>query len=394
MNPDVHLIESLVTSPQGPRKIRHLFDAFRVGHREDPFSDFLCWLLHPTGPLTNGSLLDALLAATGIHETAGIPPVRVDREVQIGGERPDILIEWQSFRVIIENKTISPEGDNQCARYLSTFDIRDAAAGRLVFLTPSGYPPPSVKPGDPRVATLSYRTLHDILSTAIVAEPSPRGAILASEFQQAIRELAGMQIMPQAKPTPSDATLALLKHVRKLDDLRQVAKAETAEIILWSVGEAECRLRAIYGPQLHTSAFGRQAWLFRNAAWTVAGYEFGIAYSAESDVGSYLLHEYNHGLGIRLQPIKDIEPTRDQREVANRIAGFLARVWPTIPRQCGVVELPSAPRTYEWWPHWNDYRMASEVEWETWSSGIVSSLESLFANFCGCLDAAAVAIQE
>lgn len=186
-----------------------LFDVLDVANQETAHSYFLTWLLDPNGPLTGSWLLRRLLARVLPQMSWPGAPHAVEAEVAEGGDRPDVLVRWERYTLLIEYKIDSPETKKQVCRYLKRF-VGSPSEGVVVYITKDGDWPPSVEPGDPRVRTVSYEDLAEIVQSGLNGgiEPSDRGRVLLQEFHnclaRSIHRSFGME-----KPVFSDGTKLL-----------------------------------------------------------------------------------------------------------------------------------------------------------------------------------------
>jgi hypothetical protein len=231
---DDSLLRTLLNA--APKILRHrrkstLFEAIHVLDLEAPHSDFLAWLLDPLGPLSENWLLRAILEQIAPGQPLEVDPT-VEREVPVDNGRLDILITWPSFKLIIENKIWSAEGEEQIARYLRCAGISGPNEGRIVYLSPLGRMPTSVEANDARVTAMSYRDLAGILDEGLNSnrEPDERGRALAREFRNCILRLLKIRY-EMTKPQISESTKIYLGKSIRLKEIKELAIGESAEFL-------------------------------------------------------------------------------------------------------------------------------------------------------------------
>lgn len=161
----------------------------------------------------------------------GVPTV--EREVQNDGGRADIVVRWDDFTLIIENKVWSVEGEGQATRYLHGFKLQSKDDGRLIYLTPREKWPQSVLPSNERVVAMSYGQLAAILAEGPAESvDDARGSVFATEFHNCILRLLKVRV-DMTKPSVSEASKLLLANARLFHDIKESAKDESAEFIDW-----------------------------------------------------------------------------------------------------------------------------------------------------------------
>lgn len=218
------LLELAPRFPARKRKLT-LFESIDVLNLENPHSDFIAWLLDDSGPLTDCWLLRALLARVAAEgEWSGAPIV--EREVATALGRADIVVKWDTFKLIIENKVWSLEGADQVGRYLRAFEIRSPRDGRLIFLSPHGKWPRSVPLGDERVVALNYLELANLVDAGLSSglESTDRGRIFAQEYRDSVKRL--LRVSDMQKPKISEATRVLLGNAKLFEGIKTHAIEE------------------------------------------------------------------------------------------------------------------------------------------------------------------------
>lgn len=163
----------------------NLFDVLGFPHNrlEQIFSNIMAWLLDPNNPHELGrQFLDLFLGRLfGVTVERG--RIRVCRELQEEGHRPDIVVEGYKWKLLIENKIDSMEGPNQSWRYYNHWRRKERGDIKVYFawLTPQG-----IQPKCPHFNTISYLELIEILR-----ELTPKGqtSILIQHFNSHIASI-------------------------------------------------------------------------------------------------------------------------------------------------------------------------------------------------------------
>ena len=143
------------------------FNVFnRIEHKENPLSDIIADLLNPDGSHGQQRIfLNAFLRQINTNGGLLEQPCKVRRESfffqnESDRGRIDILVTFDSgFRIGIENKLGTGEGDDQLLRYRDALDRVSNGQFRLIYLTPDGGPPDSISPEEEnRLLLRSYRS--------------------------------------------------------------------------------------------------------------------------------------------------------------------------------------------------------------------------------------------
>jgi hypothetical protein len=323
---------------------KNIFNVLEVAEQETAHSYFLAWLLDRHGPLTANWLLRALfeVAAPG-RPWPGVPE-RVEAEVEMGCERPDIVAFWSEFTLVIEYKIDSPETSNQVSRYLRSFDIVSVDKGALLYVTKHGLSPASVTQADPRVTPLSYEEIIGLIDTGLEseAEPSERGRVLAREFRNCMAQ-AMKRSFTLDKPTFSDSTKLMFERHKDFKALRDVALEESSEFVHWISREAAKRLGQVLGNDMvwHDTweVKTQTEFIYRRPRWALAGVEFGIGFGTEN-LSDRLLPEVDMWFGVILPwPDKDEnEPVR--KSLSTALRGKLENKWPLRGAHASDIEWP------------------------------------------------------
>jgi hypothetical protein len=189
-NPDLERLEGLLAT-------FNVFEALGAARQELRHSDFLAFLLNPSGPHGLGDLFltrllkNALVSApTGM--TLPVSPIELD---VWSLEDLTILREWQNidilildedhrFIVAIENKIGSHEHSDQLARYRQIIDANYRGWRHIfLYLTPEGD-----QPSEDAYIPISYDLISEILQDLA----STRRTILGDEVTSAIRQYTEM----------------------------------------------------------------------------------------------------------------------------------------------------------------------------------------------------------
>jgi hypothetical protein len=355
-----------------------LLEAIDVLNLENPHSDFLAWLLDATGPLTDMWLLRLLFAKCLPGEPWPGKPI-VEREVCVDGGRADIVVSWDSFRLIIENKVWSQEGEGQVGRYLLGFGIVDGTYGRLVYLTPHGGWPSSVPEDDDRVKPLSYRGLAELLESGLKAEPSERGRVFAAELRDGIYRLLKIRI-DMTKPLISEPSRLLLANAKQFGGLKQQAINESADFILWLYSEAERRLKRILGTGLKTVTTGYGVY-FHLPEWKSGEIKFGISYAMGADPRTRFVAEHNEQpcVGVAVF-MSDGSEDKVCQPVSDRLHRAISKIWP---------HPADLSQSYYAFPLWRYIPIPSDGNMDRWAEGVLALLEEMTKKLARGLSAVA-----
>lgn len=139
----------------------NLFEILGVQRREEPHSDIIAWLINPeeTHGLGNVFLQEFIKKIFNL-ELPFDSQIKVFRESQKGGDRPDIIVEGNNWLLIIENKIDSSENNSQTLRYANRWRKTGGINKNvfLVYLSPDGRTPIS-----PDFRPVSYRIIRELL---------------------------------------------------------------------------------------------------------------------------------------------------------------------------------------------------------------------------------------
>jgi hypothetical protein len=370
---DQSLLRSLLAA--APKTLKHhrkstLFEAMHVLDLENPHSDFLAWLLDPFGPLTDNWLLKSLLKRIAPHWSWEGDPT-VEREVPVGNGRLDILISWSSFKLIIENKVWSEEGNQQIARYLQSSEITRSDNGCIVYLTPDGRRPTSIGLDDARVTAISYRELAAMIEAGLRSstETEARGRIFAEEFRNCIMRLLKVRF-EMTKPPISESTRIYLGQAKRLAQIKSHAIDEFAEFLQWLYSEAERRLQRFMGSEVVTHR-GKYVAVFRLPNWKRDDVIFGFYFGMDYDPTRTLISEAKYGgpwVGVGAWRMDDSTDYEGCKVVVDLLSSRLAKVWPRKEDLCDPDHTMAL---------WREMRIPEDGDVNAWAEAVMKFLEEL-----------------
>ena len=370
---DAALLEDLLA--RAPKLLRanrmlSLFEAMHVLDLENPHSDYLAWLLDPLGPLTHNWLLRSLLERVAPGRVWTDDPT-VEREVPVDNGRLDILICWPDFKLIIENKVWSEEGDEQIARYLRSSNLATPADGLIVFLTPGGRRPTSIPECDERVVALSYGDLAKLIEDGLHAakEPNARGSAFANELHIGIQRLLKVREDTMKKPSISQSTKIYLGQAKRLAEIKNHAIEEFADYLQWMYSEAARRIETVLKSQVVTHR-GKYVVLFRLPDWKIGDIGFGFYFGSDHDPTKKLLSEPAWGpwAGVGAWRTDDLVDQQGCKEVVDLLLPKLVKVWPH----------KQDLREPDWsMPLWREMRIPEDGNVDQWADNILAFFEEL-----------------
>lgn len=390
----VHFEQELLKLLQSPvkRSTRtNLYKVLGMTWEEERHSNIVAWLLDPSGPFMDGWLLNCLLQELGQGAHLG-SPTAVQREVQKGADRADIVIDWPNFRLVIENKIQSPEGPGQCLRYLEAFEITGPERGRLVFLTPSGRWPRSIPVGDSRVCPLSYRVLRRLIEQGVTEGVirDTRTHAQVAEYADALRSLTGEEMSQNDRPQIPETTLEVIRVHPQWKAHYGRAVEDSHRFIEWTVHQVRAAIQRQLGcPEVVESWAFRYACLLRLPEWVARGCEFGVAYSAESRLGERLMTDYNHLIGVHIRALDGTAPAPAQPDIATEIRKVLS----ADSVKQGLVELLGSNVQRQltgsniWWAVSSPFAIGSDEQWDNWTQRMTDKVSELAVIVRPALDA-------
>jgi len=368
-----------------PKILRHqrkttLFEAMHVLDLEAPHSDFLAWLIDPSGPLSGNWLLKALLERVAPEQVYEDDPT-VEREVAIENGRVDILVNWDSFKLVIENKVWSDEGDAQIARYLRSGEIAGGCAAKILYLSPRGRPPASIGANDRRVVAISYRDLVALIDFGLSSniEPTERGRMFALEFRNCVLRLLKVRY-DMSQPQISESTKIFLGNARRLAEIKAHAIEESAEFLQWMYSETERRLNPLLGPKMVVQR-GKYVVLFRLPEWRRGQVGFGFYFDMDIDPQKRLISEPRTGpwAGVGAWRIDDSLECQGCQEVVEAMSSVLKRSWPH-PKDLPGVESDDTMAL------WREIPIPSDGDIEKWAENTIEFFEELASTLVPTLE--------
>lgn len=204
-----------------------IFDVLGLDDSEEFHSNFMAWLLSPTGSHGLGYyfLREFLrhVGALNAIRTSGLAGVTVrrEREVALKGDvgRLDILIlnEQAKFLCAIENKVWAPETGNQLAFYRKAFKARYPDYKRpLVFVTPRGVEPESPEERE-HWRSMSYTDILRVVERATRKHGNCVDADVAALLRQYAITLRRNIVPEVSNDAHKLARMIYLKHKRAID---------------------------------------------------------------------------------------------------------------------------------------------------------------------------------
>jgi hypothetical protein len=368
---DVSILRRLIGAAPttAQRKGLTLFDAIDVLNLEQPHSDFLAWLLDPVGPLENSWLLRMLVQRVAPDlRWQGTPTV--ERESSVTTGRADIVVSWETFTLVIENKVWSAEGKLQVARYLDGFGIRARRDGCVIYLTPDGRSPVSTPSGrEDCVTAMSYLDLAGLIEKGLGEgkQSGERGRVFAREFVICIKRLLKIRF-DMTKPVVSEGTKLLIAHAKSLDNLRQRALEESGDYIEWMYSELERHVRPRLGRETMTHRWTDSV-LFRLPEWKTTEVVFGISFAMRSDPRKRLITEQplDPWVGISVCQPDGKERKSTGAPLSERLHAELNSVW----------KYPDDLRSPDYgWPLWRSVPIM-DGDFERWTNEVIRWLLEL-----------------
>lgn len=152
------------------------FDVLGFPHSrlESIHSNVLAWLLDPYESHGFGaSFLTKVLRKVSGGTFAIRGGVRVQREFQEGGDRPDIVVDGQNWRLVLEVKVGAPEGEDQSQRYVARWKSK----GKLTYFV--WVSPASTRPEAEEFIPVNFSYISELLSSL---ESRTRSAMFIRDF--------------------------------------------------------------------------------------------------------------------------------------------------------------------------------------------------------------------
>jgi hypothetical protein len=388
----LHELKRLAEDLQGAlgRRPISLFDAMLVGNLENPHSDFIAWLLDPRGPLTQAWLTQRLFEQVAPEVSwPGMPTV--DREVPCEDGRADIVILWDTgFKIVIENKVLSPEGKGQISNYLKGFRIDSKKDGRVIYLTPCGKR--SKSKGDCEdglVVEMGYEQLAELVRSGLSSEASNRGRVYAEEFLACVDKLLNRsRIMDniEQKRDISEVSRVYMANLEALEAIKERAIEESAALLEWMGVQATKRLKAILGDGMHCTVSAEGSIYATMPSWTVGDIQYGIAYYPDFSIRNRTLADQSedHYVAVLLTLVGDEEWLKksDGEPVSEKLNDILSSVW---PHKADLKDWDA------WDPLWRRFPIPNKEDGDfaNWAEEILSFMEELAKKLGPTLNSAA-----
>ncbi|MBS4029551.1 MAG: PD-(D/E)XK nuclease family protein [Ignavibacteriales bacterium] len=274
------LIELLIKEPIPPQNPTTLFEALGFVKDENRNSDFIAWLLFPNGILKNNWLLKEILKEKlPDRKDFSEKKFQIQREENNEGKRTDIVLHWDDYHLIIENKIGASENPAQVKTYLKNYTIDSIKDGCLIYLSKKGEWPKSVEKDDEKVRTLSYDELAQLLEKGLKDETNvdEKAKALVKDYIETIRYKLLKQLNPDM-PTPeiSNATKIILNgnNIEKIEAQVEAAKKQKQEIVSWLCNQFKEEFRGLLGNDF---IYIEAPWLIRRNNWEIGDFEFGFS---------------------------------------------------------------------------------------------------------------------
>jgi len=227
---DIEEIDKIITKfeneykliPKEPEKPYSYLKFTGNLYDELTYSSTLAYFLDPQKPHgLNRFVLDAFLSAINTDKDLEFDTVDVDTEYPLpNGRRADIIIDGDSWLILIENKIWSSEGPDQTKDLYKGLQ-EDTTFAKIknkyfIFLTPRGQ-----QPSDKHFITLTYGKLFEELerhSMNLLSETPVATVIHLTDFLRTIKE----EFMQENKKKEifSKKSLLYLKYCDSIDDIR------------------------------------------------------------------------------------------------------------------------------------------------------------------------------
>lgn len=390
----IELIKLLSTMPTLKTAEASIFSALNLGDDEEWHSDLLAWFLNPNGPLEDGWLLKNIFKHIGRKLPGGKP--LVIRERQFDTSRPDIFIEWDNFKVLIENKTKSTEHSDQCKRYLEAFKINDKIDGFLIFLSHSRKPwPKSISRDDKRVYGLSYRELSMLLKQGLKKELDGRAKVYVSDYLEEVNKMTGELTVRIEEPVISDSTKIINKEWSSMIKLKSQAAEESKAYIEWTLSLALKEINTLEMGKWNAHCPFGSTILFSRDDLNFYGHLLGIAYSPEGAAGTKLISEYTHLVGVRMY----VEENREipSNRFRNIVREALFEKW-DAKAVASIGLNTSAQKTIrsnqKMWPVYKTVIFNNPDNWGVWGEKLCDTLVGFVSAFNPAIEQVAKSLEK
>ena len=298
-----------------------LLEAIGVLEKEIYHTNMIHWLLNTTRDEKGDYLLlDHVfneLKKNNRKQLDGINPQnlkRLKKEASDGkGGKVDLMIEWDNFILLIENKIHSSEQPNQCADYLD--NIREKKKDIiLIYLTLGGSKPKSGYQIKEELICLSYRTLIDYLKKYHPENKSNKNHIILKDYILSIRKILKLPGEPMKDKKINQTSEILFNNYKELyekDGTFFKAALDDTQILIDNIRNQVEEYFNNYGIKSieKVSEFEKEDYEFTNRAyfWTCEKWIiedpiakkkifFGFIYNVGSE--GKLFPQYKHEFGL------------------------------------------------------------------------------------------------
>ncbi len=289
------------------------------------------------------------------------------------------MISWNSFKLIIENKIWSDEGDQQIARYLQSSEM--AGPGCIVYLTPDGRRPQSIASfDDARVTAISYSDLAGMIQNGLrsSAETKARGLVFAEEFRNCILRLLKVRDEKMTKPQISESTKIYVGQAKRLAEIKSHAIDEFADFLQWMYSEVERRLQRLVGSEIVTHR-GKYVVIFRLPKWKRDDVGFGFYFGMDHDPTKTLISEPKSGpwAGVGAWRVDDSVDQIGCKALVDLLSPRLMKVWPHKED----LRAPDYSMAL-----WREVRIREDGDINAWAEEVVKLFEELASTLTPTLE--------
>lgn len=150
-------------------------------------SNILAWLLDPTESHGLGKeFLNRLIGLRFRFVVFGNEQISVSVESQDGSDRPDIIVQGDRWRLIIENKVDAPQGEKQTVRYVNRYGKMRDKTPYFLMVNPTN----SSKPEDESFKVVTYTEIAAVLESLNTKAAEAASFFIGDFIEHVRRELA------------------------------------------------------------------------------------------------------------------------------------------------------------------------------------------------------------
>ena len=313
-----------------------ILEVMNVLKKEVQHSNFIYFLLtNLKDKINNFIFIDAIIQALGLPDKLlGQKPIEIQKEKSSSHGNIDIYIGWKNYKLLIENKILSKEGDEQCKKYLEDYNISSKKEGIIIFLTLNGSNPKSLKHNDDRLIALSYSDLLLILKNiiSILDDKNKKNKYFIKDYITSVERILGIGMREEEIPEIHDNTQLLFDNYRllyvdePLNSAYYNALDETSEIMKRLKKEIEIKLKNIDKELIKTSNFklGMLNIAFYKKKWKIVNddIDYTIGFFYEHAKSRRLLPAYNHCFVIRVKIGDKIEGLKKTDTLKKKAISF------------------------------------------------------------------------